>query len=146
MTQILHDFTTEALSQAIEANQWELFRLLRHWPKVDVHDESEMLWAISNIPLFFFNSVLRANLAAEAVDPAIQSVISRGQARNVPRGWYIGPTTVPADLGAQLEVNNFTLAAREAGMAVDLQSMNDNLPAPWDLLIDVVENAQSLQT
>ena len=107
MREILYDVSDKALTWEIEANQFELFRLFRHWPKAELHEEPELLWTITHIPFFLFNAVLHAHLAPEAVDPAILAAIGRCQDRNVPMGWFVGPATLPANLGARLEAHGF---------------------------------------
>jgi ribosomal protein S18 acetylase RimI-like enzyme len=146
METILQNFSPQALIQAIEANLFGLYCQVRHWPRVDLHDDPELLWTISDIPYFLFNSSLRADLPPQEVEPAIRAAIQRGQHHQVPIGWLIGPTTRPADLGERLLAHGFTLADSEPGMAVDCKQVNGSLPAAHGLSIEWVKDAQTLKT
>jgi GNAT superfamily N-acetyltransferase len=143
MSDILHDLSPPALAGAIEANQFELFLLWRHWPPAEVHDDPEMLWTITDIPVPMFNSVLRAQIAPDTADDAIEAAIARCRERNVPLHWMTGPSTRPADLVAHLEAHGF-IGEDQPGMAVDLLALNEDLLTPPGVTIEQVSDDEAL--
>ena len=145
MSQVLQDLSAPALVTAIEENMFAIWRFLHHWPQIEVHDDPDMLWTITNIPFAAFNAVLRAQLRAEKVDAAIEAAIDRCRSRHVPMLWRTGPVTRPANLGPCLERRGFSHTADLAGMAVDLSGLNESVSTPLGLVVEQVSDAETLK-
>jgi GNAT superfamily N-acetyltransferase len=146
MTEILQDTSRPAVERAIEDNLFALISLLvRNLPQAEVHDEPEMLWTVTDIPFELFNIVLRARLSPANVDAAIERAIHRGKSRNIPIAWWIGPATRPPELGTRLEAHGYTREGNEPGMAVDISSLPDDIPAPPSLTIEQVQDIETLK-
>jgi len=129
--------------RAIEGNLFAFFSLLRKWSKVEIHDEPELLWSISDIPYPLFNSVLRADLAPGPAEAAIDEALHRCRARHVPMLWWTSPSTRPADLSARLSARGF-VAETARGMALSLKDLGKAPAGPEGLTVDRVTNLETM--
>ena len=145
MSEILQDLSETAMATAFEANLFEFFCLMRQWEQVEVYVGSDMLWTMTDIPAPFFNSIIRAQLSPNRVDATIEAAILRGKSRNVPMGWWVGPASRPAELGARLMAHGFVDEMDMPEMAIDLSALNTSLPTPPGLVIEQVNDIETLR-
>ncbi len=134
------------MAHAVEANLFAFFQHLASWPRVELHDEPECYWTLSDLPFPLFNSVLRARLAAGRIGALIDARLAACAARNVPMLWWTGPSTLPADLGERLDQCGFVLEAAR-GMAADLEShggSDETRSAESTLSVEPVEDTATL--
>ena len=108
------------MAQAVEANLFAFFHHLASWPRVELHDDPDCCWTLSDLPFPLFNSVMRARLPGDRIDALIDTRLGACAARNVPMLWWTGPSSMPADLGERLDRCGFVLEAAR-GMAADLE-------------------------
>ncbi len=111
----------------------------------EVCESVDIQWMITSIPFPLFNSVFPARLAPNHINSAVQSIIMRARARDVPVLWWIGPQTQPADLGQYLEASGFTCVERAPGMAADLMALNEDWASVPGLDIRRVSDADTLR-
>jgi Acetyltransferase (GNAT) family len=140
---ILQDLSDTSIVTAIESNLFEFCVMaFEKWPRVELHDDPDMLWSITNIPFPSFNTVLRARLSNP--NSAVEAVITRARQRNVPLLWWIGPYTQPSDLGDTLATFGF-ISEEAVGMAVDLNSLPEDTAKPQGLVIERVEDTSTME-
>ncbi len=145
MSDILQDVSAPALVTGIEKNLFDFLPLFGLLPQAEVHDGPDLLWSLTNVPFPICNSILRANLAPEAVIVAIEATITRGKARNVPMLWWTGPATRPANLGAVLEAHGFARQEDVPGMAMDFRDLPGDVPTPPGFTLEKVNDIASLK-
>ncbi len=136
MGTILHDTSTPSLVTAIEENLYCFVLALRAWPRVEVHDDPQMRWAATDIPFGLFNSIMRTRLPSDAADQAIDRMMDKARARNVPISWWTGPSTCPADFNTRLERHGF-IRDTAPGMALELGKLAEDRPKPAGLTVEL---------
>jgi hypothetical protein len=141
----LQDLSPTSMICAIESHIFPFIKALRGWQGAEVHDESDILWSITDIPFDLFNSVSRARILPENIDATIQSVVAQAGQRGVPLLWWTGPGTLPADLGKHLERHGFVREDHMPGMAVDLAKLKENLPVSAGFTCQPVEDQAVLK-
>ncbi|HEU4410093.1 MAG TPA: GNAT family N-acetyltransferase [Polyangiaceae bacterium] len=117
-------------ARAIEANAAAALLAIGRAGGGDERDEGGLCWTIGGSPLAYHNAVVRADLAPEAADAAIDASIAALRARGVPGSWHVGPSMRPADLGARLAARGFVAVGDEPAMALDLAAPPAPAPPP----------------
>lgn len=138
-------FSQASAATAVEANLFAFFQHLAHWPRVELHDEHDCCWTVSDLPFPLFNSVLRAQLPPDRADQLIGARVAACRRRNVPMLWWTGPSTLPPDLGERLDRHGFIVEGA-VGMAADLQSADGAPSADGEIAIEPVEDSVTLTT
>lgn len=149
MSSMLRDLSPSAVVPAIETNSDEWWRYFQHAPQADVHDDPEMLWLASGIPIAEYSVVARTTFApdtpAETINAKIAAVLEYFAARHVGMNWYVGPSTRPADLGQHLIAHGLNHVGDAPGMAVDLETLGESIPPPEGLVVRRVGHAGLLR-
>ncbi len=124
---ILQDLSAPAVTRAIEANFQQWWSYYRYAPVIRFHEEPEIVWLLSGIPLTRYNGVIRATFAETRTKVKITRIIRRLQAEfafhQLGVQWFIGPSSTPANLGCLLEAQGFRCCETESGMALDLEQI-----------------------
>lgn len=146
---ILTEWSAPAVIDAIEANGEAWWRHYRHAPQADVHDERELLWLTSGIPIKEYSGVARASFdpdrAPEEIDRHITRIQTYFSAHQVGMQWIIGPSTRPTHLGERLEQHGFLCQGSVPGMAAQLERLPRESDTPPRLEIVRVANTSQLQ-
>jgi len=143
MTKYLEDLSPGSLVTAIEENLFEIFKLLGTWDGIEVYDDDEFLWSISDFSSPIFNSVLRAQITAENLEGIIEERKRLCQQRKVPMMWWTGPASSPNQLGKILQKQGFEHSEDNPGMAIDLLSLDTSTSVPASLTFERVKDAES---
>jgi ribosomal protein S18 acetylase RimI-like enzyme len=140
-----HDPSPESLMAAIENNLTAWIPVFGRLGQYRQSERTHLKRAITNIPVGLFNSIMDARLEPRQVDPTIQTILADAGKRNIPLLWWTGPSTQPADLGEQLKKHGFKSDEIAAGMAVELDQLNEALPAPTGFSIQLAHDEDSFQ-
>ncbi len=144
MSGILRDTSPEALVAAIEANTRDAFVRWGQALGAELHDDAEVQWFVSGVPLQLWNGVVRAQFAAGGVDAKIDAALRHFAAHQVPMSWLIGPSTRPPNLGRLLEEHGLTLDSEAPGMAAHLLQAPTTMVLPPGLTITEVGDGAAL--
>ena len=106
-----------AVVEALEANQWDLFRSLA---RVEMHDDGDVLWVVTGVPVPAFNGVLRTHVPPQRVDATVEMLSADLARSGLPWSWYVGPASWPLDLAERLEAHGFRQTDELPGMAAPL--------------------------
>jgi GNAT superfamily N-acetyltransferase len=147
MSDILQTLNSPPLEIAIEANfNAEMTNLCYGHPQGELHKTSELLWMYAGVrgP----NAVLCSRFVND--DPAyieakIEEMIAFFKTRNIGFSWSTGPSTLPIDLGQKLEAHGFVYSDCTTGMAINLQTLNENVFTNVDLAITEIEDLEALK-
>jgi ribosomal protein S18 acetylase RimI-like enzyme len=122
---IIKDTSKESMIHSIENNLAAYPFFLSRLPNSVLHDDPDLLWIESGVPIFFYNGVFKCNLPSGDIHHVINEVIQKFRKRNLSFIWQIGPSSRPADLCEQLIASGFKHDESEPGMALDLQSFKE---------------------
>jgi GNAT superfamily N-acetyltransferase len=139
-----HDPDSPSFIRAIEVNGAEFLLALGRAAGAEERDDGRIRWAIGNSPIDYHNCVVHADLKPEEADEEIEASLQRMQAHGVPGSWHVGPSMRPADLGERLIAHGFEYGGDDIGMAVDLSTLPEEVPAPADFVVERVRDEAGL--
>lgn len=142
MDEVLATVSSPDLLARAERNMIGFWSAYGRGPGSSFCERPELVWFETGVPTPLFNGVLRAQLAAEAVAPAIEEVRSALARRAMAGFWWIGPATQPANLGSALEHHGLQAVGEVTGMSCDLTRMPMGGELPAGFTIERVDSAQ----
>ena len=140
MSIILKDISPSKIIRAMEENLCSWIPVLGKLGESYIDNPVGVKRSITDIPISVFNSVMDARLSTQNVDVAIQTITADARKWNVPILWWVCPSTQPKDLGRCLKKNGFVLDEKSPGMAVELATLNDKIPAPPGFSVQLAED------
>jgi GNAT superfamily N-acetyltransferase len=117
----------DLLINEIERNLWETWANWGRGPGCVLHDESDVLWFETPLPIIPYNGVLRFSVSDDS-EHQVNAIINRFQDRQVPFIWVLHPSSRPPDLSHRLVDRGLKDVEPIYGMARSLASLPD-LPA-----------------
>jgi GNAT superfamily N-acetyltransferase len=141
---VLKDLSPGSLVQAIEENAADLMMEMGRVGGGHQRDEPNLRRTIGGSPIDYHNCVVKADLGPKEAGAAIQESAARMRLQGVPGSWHVGPSMRPRDLDARLQAAGFSYGGTEAGMAVDLHELTEEVPAAAGLAVERVRNRSQL--
>ncbi len=148
MTDIINDCSNpKQIIEAIEKSWFEQFAFWGSAPSREVYEDQYL----KRVTLFAperaqFNCVHLAQFTPENLHMKIEETLEYFKSRKLPVQWSIGPSTRPIDLEKHLQDKGFSKVSGDMpGMAVELESMNENFPEPTGFTIKPVEDIETLK-
>jgi GNAT superfamily N-acetyltransferase len=117
-----------ALISEIEQNLWETWSNYGRGPECTLHDEEEVLWFETPIPIIPYNGVLRFRVK-DRIDEKINRIVERFHDRGVQFTWLLHPSSFPPDLSDRLQRRALKYIEPIHGMARTLANLPD-VPFP----------------
>ena len=109
-----------AVVEALEGNQWALFRTAGLRGGSEWMEDDEVMWTVTDVPVAPFNGVLRTTVAPDRADRLIDDVTATLDSRAMPWSWYVGPASLPLDLPDRLRAKGFEAFEVMPGMAAPI--------------------------
>ncbi len=145
MNHIRQDLSPDAIVTALEDSALESIRTWSSWSELELHQEPELLWTLTDIPVSLFNCVVRPRLTADTVDAAIEASRARAESRGVPLSWWLGPAPTPDHLETRLEDAGFEKIDELIGMAADLQQLAPPPTFPAGLTVEEITDGEQFR-
>jgi GNAT superfamily N-acetyltransferase len=142
MSKIIQDCSDPFLPEIIDASWFEFFKVYGSTPEAEMYEGPDLRWVNLKDP-HRFNGVFTANLTGEDRDEKIDEVISYFRGQSIPMSWYVGPASKPEDLGIHLEEHDLVHVGATPGMAVELYSLNEDIPWPEGLSVERVRDERT---
>jgi len=122
-------YTKEEIIHQIEVNLWETWANFGRGPGCTLHEEEDVLWFETPIPILPYNTVLRFQVGGE-VEKRIDSLVNQYAERNVGQLWIVHPSALPHDLDKRLGKRGLKEIEIVPGMARSLENLPEPPPIP----------------
>ncbi|MHA2247325.1 MAG: GNAT family N-acetyltransferase [Candidatus Hodarchaeales archaeon] len=146
MNEILKDKSESAIGAALEANLIEQVRLFATSPLVNYYEENNMVRLVTGLPISILNLIAGAKISEDNIEQEIQLALSPFKEQSIPMIWWVGPTTIPKDLGIHLEKEGLKKGFDMPGMFYELEMLEKKLEFPPEFIFKLVENNVLLRT
>ena len=147
MSQIVQEIGTRAMLEAMEANfAEEMMSFGRGLPGGIVREGPELWWFYTDRPRL--NGVTMTRLAHDdtaSIAQKITEALDFFHARNTETHWALSPATRPADLATHLQAHGFTKVSEDINMAIDLYTMNEEMPLRPEIVIKEITDLEMLK-
>ena len=144
MSEILKKVSQNTINSYIEKNLDDFYTKSSAHSNFNSHIEKKISWVLAkevDWPECIFRADLE-NLSTQYEITAVKKLIQEGKA---PNGWTVGPLTTPKNLGSILEKFGFSNVYHQAGMALELKDITNQVVTENELDIEIVEDKEHLK-
>jgi GNAT superfamily N-acetyltransferase len=121
-----------ALVHEVEANLWETWSNFGRGPGCCLHDEGDILWFETPIPIIPYNAILKFQVEDD-IEQQIDRLVDHFNNRQVALMWLVHPSSRPADLPDRLERQGLQEIELVPGMVRGLDDLPEPPPLPRDI-------------
>jgi len=140
------DLSSVDMAKAIEANGVECCKYWARWPEMELHEDTNRVWLITQHKFPFFNNIFGARVEINKIPESIEKALSPFKEQNVPILWWTGPTTQPPNLGEYLLSYGFEHVFEAPAMAVDLNLLKETPSSNFGLTIEEIFDRKAMKT
>jgi GNAT superfamily N-acetyltransferase len=137
---MIKDCSDPGLEKALEQILYDFFKPWSKAPQVNIHETENLKRLTTRINHPVWNGVFLSQLAEENVDEKIMENIEYFKKLQLPWCWFIGPSSRPLDLKKRINEYGLTNEFLMPGMALELDSMNDDFTIPLGFTVKQVNN------
>jgi ribosomal protein S18 acetylase RimI-like enzyme len=145
MIENLESCNPKQVSQAMQENMYEIFRVNGRSPLYKVEETPEIIRMSHGAKEASYQGVGYANLNEENIDETIESVISYFREHHLPFMWYIGPDSTPENLGEALQSHGLSYGGNAPAMAINLCDLEERA-LPQGFTVEPVDDLDKLRT
>ena len=120
------------LIRELEQNLWDTWSMFGRGPGCFLHEEDDLLWFETPIPIIPYNGVLKFQVERNA-DQRVHTIVEHFGRKKTQFMWILHPSSRPSDLGDRLLGRGLKDVEPVPGMALSLE----DLPALPSLLDDI---------
>lgn len=129
MSEFAESTSADSLADAIDANLIEKSLSFAHFFGGEIHGPNPV-WFITGPTMPSNNGVVSAHFSVSVMDAEIKALVKVFRAQKRSLTWWVGPRTVPSNLGQTLQRYGFMHNRDMIGMAMDLQDLQMSEEAP----------------
>ena len=122
------------LINELESNLWDYWSNFGRGPECALHDEGDILWFETPIPILPYNGILRFQ-EEKNIDQKIDTLINHFNDRAVAYLWLVHPTSLPLDLPNRLTKLGLQEIEILPGMTRNLENLPEFPRLPDDIEI-----------
>jgi len=141
MGEMLQNINSVSIPAAIDASMITYKSFLCTSSHGQLHQEPDLLWTESNL----VNAVLYTNLQQDTLPTTVERIRNHFAQYNHSFQWYLGPSSCPKNYGDVLLTHGLRHDEDEPGMAVELQTLNEDIPLNSNITILPVTNHELLE-
>ncbi len=123
---------SEALVRETELNLWDTWSNFGCGPGCTLHDEKDVIWFETPIPIVPYNTILKFQVDAQ-VEQRIDAILDHLRKRQVAVLWIVHPSTSPPDLPERLQKRGLMYIESTPGMVRELTDLPRLRPLPEDV-------------
>ncbi|MFX0001373.1 MAG: GNAT family N-acetyltransferase [Candidatus Hermodarchaeota archaeon] len=143
MNAFLDGINVETINSHIEKNLDDFYIKASEHPNFISRIEDKISWVLARTA-DWPDCIFRADFENLNIKKEIKNIKKLIQKGKAPNGWTIGPLTKPKNIGKFLEKFGFSNVYQQAGMAVKLKNIKNKEIKKNELIIEKVENEESL--